>query len=221
MDEKWVNRLHVLLQSGKVPLNVPAPLMFAVLHRVPNASHRGLLPLAGRPLIEWQLDWLYSIGCAAVMVEIAEDDQAAQEVAAWVAEHPRASMEVDIVRTEAAVGPREVACRAGVLRATPILAIPNDMLGEGEIGSMFTVRNAGGVVACFEPPRPLARLMRGGTVRLVRAPIRWRQPMVYQGNGWAVRLASEQDAEALGRMLMSEAFQGAFSESARPAADVA
>ena len=51
--------------------------------------------------------------------------------------------------------------------------------------------------------------LRGGTVRLLRAPIRWRQPMVYQGNGWAVRLSSEQDAAALGRMLTSHAFSQA------------
>ena len=188
--------------------------MFAVIHRVPNVSHKGLLPLAGRPLIDWQLDWLYSIGCSSIVVEIAEDDQAAQEVALWLAAHPRATMEVEIVRTESAVGPREVACRAGILRATPILAIPSDMLGDGEIGSMFTVRNAGGVVACFEPPRELARMMRGGTVRLVRAPIRWRQPMVYQGDGWAVRLTSEQDAAALGRMLTSDAFHRAYGHEA-------
>lgn len=175
--------------------------MLAVIHQVPNSPSKGMLLVGGRPLIDRQIEWLRDIGCTLVIVEIAHDDVAGDAVACWLSDQEHEDIAVEIVRTEHPVGPREVASRAGIRASLPVLAIPSDMIGEVELGTMFSLENAGGVVACFTPPPSHARVLQGGTVRLVRAPIRVRQPLVFQGPGWAVRLQDERDARAVGALL--------------------
>jgi hypothetical protein len=49
-------------------------MMRGVIHRVVGAPGAGLLPVAGRPLVARQLQWLRTIGCLRVAVEIGSDD---------------------------------------------------------------------------------------------------------------------------------------------------
>src|SRR5258708_8931996 len=49
------------------------PSMIAVIHRVPSVTASAMTPIAGRPLIARQLEWLFGVGCARVIIETRDD----------------------------------------------------------------------------------------------------------------------------------------------------
>ena len=172
--------------------------MIAVIHQVPNAPTKGMLNVAGRPLVDRQLEWLFAAGCERVVVELGED-AAGAEVATWLAEDLRFGREIRVVSSGIALGPREAARLADVDSHAPLLALPADMLCRGDLGQMHALGNPGGVIAFFDAPHALARDVRGGTLRLVRAPIRFRQPAVMSLRGWAVRFETPRALDCFNR----------------------
>src|SRR5215472_14900541 len=117
--------------------------MIAVIHLVPHVptaassaavgDTHGLLPVAGRPLIARQLDWLLGLGFGRILVEIGLD-AASQGVADWLREKGivrAGDGRVTLVRSEERRGLRDLADRAGVSSARSLLAIPSDLLGDG------------------------------------------------------------------------------------------
>jgi hypothetical protein len=163
-----------------------------------------MLMVAGLPLIARQIEWLLHMGCDGVIVE-ASGDSASRAVARWVDAHCGDGSDVLVVTTgeEAPIGAREVAGRAGIGAHRPVLAIPADLVGDGDLTYMVPVPNRFGVVAFFDAPKPLMRRLGGGTVRLVRAPLGGAsvatrgQPTPVRGPGWAARVQSSVDAAAL------------------------
>ena len=184
--------------------------VYAVIHQVPGLETPGMLEIAGLPLIARQLEWLIGMGCDGVIVEVGED-AASREVARWVANHCGDGTDVIVVVSGGAthLGAREAARRAGIGPLRPVLAIPADLLGNGDLTYMVPVANPFGVVAFFDPPSALVRKLSGGTVRLVRAPLRSSktttheplrsrgQPSPIRGLGWAARIQSPAAAAAM------------------------
>ncbi len=198
----WDEGLH---RKGRGPKRM-REAVFAVIHRVPERVTPGMLRVAGRPVIEWQIEWLLGMGVDGVIVEVG-DDAASVEVAEWVGTRYGEGTDVIVVAGEDAtrLGAREAACRAGIGALRPILAIPADMIGNGDLTYMVPVPNPFGVVAFFDVPPALVRKVSGGTVRLMRAPLgvagaaskKRGQPTPVHGPGWAVRVKSADDAVAV------------------------
>ena len=202
----WDEGLH---RKGRGPKRM-REAVFAVIHRVPERVTPGMLRVAGRAVIEWQIEWLLGMGVDGVIVEVG-DDAASAEVAEWVGTRYGDGTDVIVVGGEdaARLGAREAACRAGIGALRPILAIPADMIGNGDLTYMVPVANPFGVVAFFDPPSALVRKLSGGTVRLVRAPLRSSktttheplrsrgQPSPIRGLGWAARIQSPAAAAAM------------------------
>lgn len=176
--------------------------VYAVIHLVPGQSTPGMLPIAGRPLVGRQIEWLYAIGCAGVVVELDGDD-ASCAVARWIGE---AYGDDVAVVTTGGVGAREAARRVGIGKA-PLFAVPADLLGNGDLGYMASIANPFGVIAIFDRPAALGRKLGCATIRLVRAPLASSaardhlpcrgQPSAVRGPGWAARVQSRDDAVAL------------------------
>jgi hypothetical protein len=173
--------------------------MIAVIHLVPNDGTSGMLTVAGRPLLERQLDWLGALGCEQILVEIGPDPLSAA-VAQWLRDSGTLASDqhVKAVETDWRLGARGVASRVGLAQNASVLAIPADLLGDGDLGMLYPVANAFGAVAFFNPPKGLERTLMGGTIRLVRAPLKHRRPAMILGPGWGARLTSQSEADALG-----------------------
>jgi hypothetical protein len=173
-----------------------------------------MLDIAGASLLARQLDWLRAGGCESVLVETSADD-VGERVARWV-KGRSGDHEVSVLCTERLVGPREVARRAGVLDAQAILAVPSDLLGDGDLGALYPTANGFGAVAFFMPPPLFARRLSGGTVRLVRAPLRYGRPAMVRGPGWGARVSSEEEAILLSAAIRADSLpRGAWPIRAR------
>jgi hypothetical protein len=175
--------------------------MYAAIHRVPNAASPALLDIAGCPLVVRQLEWLFAAGCARVFIEVKPDDLGAS-IASTVASsfhvsEPEGPGDVVVVETEDPLGARSVALLGGLTMTEPVLAIPADFLGDGELLALYQSSNSFGTVAIFEPPPPLRASLAGGTVRLVRAQLRKRNPTIGIGVGWGVRVRTPSEAAVL------------------------
>jgi hypothetical protein len=167
--------------------------MQAVIHRVPDQGTTALLPIAGKPLIERQIAWLTAQRFDPVVVEIAEDMSAVSD---FLAAKYKLGEDVILVDTTRAVGPRALARIAGVGDAMDLVALPADLIGDGDLRLLDDVANAFGVVAFLNPPKALSRF-GGGTVRIVRAPLHRRRPAVVRGPGWGARVRNEEEAHEL------------------------
>jgi hypothetical protein len=167
--------------------------MQAVIHRVPDQGTTALLQVAGKPLIERQIAWLSAQSFDPVIVEIAED---MSEVADFLARNYTLGIDVILVDTDRAIGPRALARKAGIADGMDLVALPADLIGDGDLRLLDDVSNAFGVVGFFDPPKVLSRF-RGGTVRVVRAPLHRRRPAVVRGPGFGLRVRDEDEAHEL------------------------
>jgi hypothetical protein len=173
--------------------------MHAVIHQIAGAELASLLPVAGRPLLVRQIQWLRAIGCERVTVEV-DARSVAGRVMEWVEESDGIALFVDVVLTAAPAGAREVARRAGI--TGPFIAVPCDVLGSADLAPMFPFAADGGAVARLSPPDGMTEVC-GGEVALfgkTRAPA-----AEVAVSGWGVRIASLADALAFGSALLSSA----------------
>jgi hypothetical protein len=167
--------------------------MRAVIHQSPDFPCAGLFPVAGRPLIARQLQWLRMIGCEAIAVEIGPSAESA-EIARWLTEEDAIGAGVSLVRTERCLSPREIARRAGFEGRAPLLVVPADVLAGGRVEAPCDADGARGT-AIGSPPEALAGRLSGGTLHVIgarSAASRWAARP-----GWAVRVRSFADAMAL------------------------
>lgn len=169
--------------------------MFAVIYQVPGRSGVGMIQVAGRPLIERQLQWLRAAGCDRVALEIGGHTTSG-DLARWVAEQEALGADVSVVLSPRPLGARQVAQRAGFPPGAPFLAIPSDLLGDGDLTLLFRAANGGGAWAITEPPSDLSHALESGTVRLLGP--RSEHPRIADGAGWTARIGSVRDAMALG-----------------------
>lgn len=183
-------------------------MMLAVIHRIPQGAKAparvgagapsagdqptpGLFDVAGVPLIARQIDWLRAVGASPIVVEIG-DDEGSGELCDWI-------LDVDedglmMVPTSSPLGPRALAARAGSPEGIPFLAVPENVIGDGDLLDVFLKSARGGAIVLFQPPRGVT--LPYGSVRIVGE--RGGSSSLVQGKGWAVRLGARADARALG-----------------------
>lgn len=163
--------------------------MYAVIHEVESNSTHGLIPIAGRPLVARQIQWLRSARCQGIAVQIG---LSAESVALgqWLAHGDAIGTNVRLVLSGKQLSPREIARRAGFPDAGTLLAIPADVLCGGDIEALRAhARPQGSVVALPAPPA-LADVFDGSAIRVIgHAP-----PEPHLGEAWAIRVRSLADA---------------------------
>jgi hypothetical protein len=163
-----------------------------------------LLPIAGRPLLLRQMQWLRACGFDRVAVEVVAG-RAAEEITAclrgdalgWdaaVVEHPTRSDPLDVAR------------RAGFAEGVPILAIPGDVIGAGDLAQAYarvsscvadhpSSKRGEMPIALRRPPFFLAAAPASLQMLDVPSEARHRGLSI---EGWGARITCASDAIALG-----------------------
>lgn len=180
--------------------------MRAVIHQVAGRQGVSALPIAGRPLIVRQVQWLRAIGCERIALEI-DSHPSTERIVDWLAADG-CGLFVDVVLTPRPMGAREVARRAGVPNGDPFFAVPADVLGAGDFSTLAVHGEAAGVEIELEAPAG-DRRMAGGRITLY-GRISGARPTV-RGAGWGARITTFRDAHELGLSALSGALGGAGS----------
>jgi hypothetical protein len=170
--------------------------MLAIIHRLPPSAHvgpraPGSWELAERLLIVRQIDWLVAVGASPIVIEIGEDE-GSSEIADWILES-----EIDglvMIPTSSPLGPRGLAERAGSPLGVPFIALPENVIGDGDLLHMFLKSSKAGAIVMFQAPRGIS--LPYGSVRIYGENGTFGS--LEQGRGFAVRLASCTDARLLG-----------------------
>lgn len=163
-----------------------------------RAATESLFDVAGRPLIGRQIQWMRAIGCDRIVVHVGLAD-AADAVASWIEAEEVVGPDIVMVLAPEATDPKIVAQRAGMTGDVPMLVVPADTLGDGDLSLLFAHADQGVVVASGESPLQgvgagsITLLGMGTSLRNVRGP------------GWLARLATEKDALTLGLAILSRA----------------
>src|SRR5262245_36175385 len=169
--------------------------MLAVIEASAPARIR-LLPIADRPLLIRQIEWLRANAFDAVAIEVASEG--GDEILSCL-RSTALSWDVVPVLTSSPAGATEIARRAGFPAGAPLLAIPGDVVGAGDLVEVYrraaTPPLTDVVVELrrppFLPPRTPAvslRLYRGSDVS--------GPPIV--APGWGTAISSVAQAITLG-----------------------
>jgi carbonic anhydrase/acetyltransferase-like protein (isoleucine patch superfamily) len=105
--------------------------MQAIILSDPERPDVALLPIAGRPLIARQIQWLRAIGATSVAVEVGAN-AAGNELSRWLGEDDALGAMVNLVLAGRKLDPVALATRAGLSPAEPLLVVPGDVLGAGD-----------------------------------------------------------------------------------------
>lgn len=168
--------------------------MFAVIYQVLTRPGVGMLSIAGRPLIERQLQWLRAIGCQRVALEMGTDPESS-ELACWLSEKEALGADVTLVLASYPLGAAEVAQRAGFPIGVPFLAVPADVIGDGDLTQLYREANASGAWAITDPPEGTPHPLVPGVVRLLGP--RREHPKIVDGAGFTARIRTVREAMSL------------------------
>jgi carbonic anhydrase/acetyltransferase-like protein (isoleucine patch superfamily) len=166
--------------------------MFAVVFRSRTSPGTAMLPVAGRPLLARQLQWLRSAGCQRVVIGVAPGAEAAA-AARWLDGDPL-GFGVTLVTSARADDPRAIAQEAGLSTGAPMVALPSDVMGGGDLGALIA-RGEGGV-ARPAAPSAIADQVDAGEVHVL-----WNGAQAtadIDAGGWTVRVRSLVDAMIVG-----------------------
>lgn len=169
--------------------------MFAVIYQIPARPGVGMIDVAGRPLVERQLQWLRAAGCERVALEVGTEPECGA-LARFLDENEALRADVSLVLSRRPLGPREIARRAGHSSGAPFIALPADVLGDGDLTLLFRAASSGGALALADPPPLPGVELEAGIVRLIGD--RYEHPAVVEGAGWAARVGSPREAMAIG-----------------------
>ena len=168
--------------------------MYAVIHEIESVSTHGLIPIAGRPLVARQIQWLRSGDCQGIAVQIGSSVESIA-LGQWLARGDAVGRNVRLVASGRSLSPREIARRAGFPDAAPLLAIPADTLCGGDIAVVSVPAGNDETLVALPAPQALADVFDGSCVRMignVQAPTR------AIGEAWAIRVGSLADAFVIG-----------------------
>jgi carbonic anhydrase/acetyltransferase-like protein (isoleucine patch superfamily) len=167
--------------------------MQAIVLSDPERPDVALLPIAGRPLLARQIQWLRAIGATAIAVEVGAN-AAGNELSRWLAEDDALGAMVSLVLAGRKLGALGLALRAGLSAAEPLLVVPGDVLGAGD-------PRAAAPEACGEcalrmhAPEALEDDLRAGDVAwIVPEGEGEGEAEVSLDDAWAVRVRSHSDA---------------------------
>jgi NDP-sugar pyrophosphorylase family protein len=152
------------------------------------AERVALADVAGRPLVDRQIQWLQAIGCDRIVVESRSAAVRAHvaEVSAELAPDVQVAPSLHDFRLRDVV--RELDLRG------PVVVVPGDVLGDGDLVRVLGRCGSGGAIVHAAAP-PVAGRRRSAEVRV------WMPGSVTPhlvGPGWACRLQTPADAFRLG-----------------------
>lgn len=168
--------------------------MYAVIHEIESNSTHGLVPIAGRPLVARQIQWLRSVRCRGIAVQIG---LSAESVALgqWLARGDAVGTNVRLVLCGKHLSPREIARRAGFPDEGTLIAIPADVLCGGDLNALLAyARPRHGALVALPAPLGLADAFDGSAIRVIGNESR----QTPNGEAWAIRVRSLADAFAIG-----------------------
>jgi len=168
--------------------------MYAVIHDIDSISAPGLIPIAGRPLVARQIQWLRSARCRGIAVQIGSSVESVA-LGQWLARGDAIGTNVRLVMSGKVLTPREIARRAGFPDDAPLLAIPADVLCGGDLDAICAHASPEGTVVALPAPAALAEALDGSAVRML-GPV--KPPEQATNDGWAVRVQSLADAFIVG-----------------------
>ncbi len=168
--------------------------MYAVIHEIESTSTHGLVPIAGRPLVARQIQWLRSARCQGIAVQIGSSAESIA-LGQWLTRGDVIGTNVRLVMSGKELTPREIARRAGFPDDAPLLAIPADVLCGGDLEAIGTHASPEGTLVSLPAPAALADVLDGSTVRMIGAP---RESTVKTADAWGVRVRSLGDAFVIG-----------------------
>jgi hypothetical protein len=168
--------------------------MYAVIHEIESISTHGLIPIAGRPLVARQIQWLRSSGCQDIAVQIGSSAESIA-LGQWLARGDAVGTNVRLVASGKSLTPREIARRAGFPDAAQLLAIPADTLCGGDIAAMNVPTGEDGTLVALPAPQALADVFDGSCVRMFG---NGQSPTRAIGEAWAIRVGSLADAFVIG-----------------------
>ncbi len=170
--------------------------MHAVIHEIESTCTHGLIPIAGRPLVARQIQWLRSVGCKGIAVQIGASAESVA-LGQWLARRDAIGTGVRLVMSARALSPRDIARRAGFPDNTPLLAIAADVLCGGDIEAISAHATPEGTVVALAPPEGLATTVDGSAVRMLGEAIT-KATETAPESAWAIRVRSLADAFTIG-----------------------
>jgi NDP-sugar pyrophosphorylase family protein len=160
-----------------------------------------MLPIAGCPLLFRQLEWLRACGFDQVAVEIPIGPSG-EEIAARL-QLDALGWDAVVVATNGRVSAREIASRAGFPPEVPVLAIPGDVLGGGDLTQAYILASSSGALGQpadltleLPPPAFLPERTFGASLRLINGT--FGQSRTQSLAGWGMRILCPADAIAIG-----------------------
>jgi len=168
--------------------------VYAVIHEIDSVSTHGLIPIAGRPLVARQIQWLRSIRCQGIAVHIGSSAESVA-LGQWLARGDAIGTNVRLVMSGKELSPREIARRAGFPDDAQLLAIPADVLCGGDIEAIQPHADPEGAVVALGAPSALGDSFDGSAVRMLGTPT---PATSAEHEAWAVRIRSLADAFAVG-----------------------
>lgn len=168
--------------------------MYAVIHEIDSTSTHGLVPIAGRPLVARQIQWLRSVRCQGIAVHIGSSAESIA-LGQWLARGDAVGTNVRLVMSGKTLSPREIARRAGFPDHAPLVAIPADVLCGGDIEAIYAHAGPEETLVALPAPAALADVFGGSAVRVMGPPI---TPISTARQAWAIRVRSLTDAFVIG-----------------------
>ncbi|HRI62643.1 MAG TPA: hypothetical protein PK156_00350, partial [Polyangium sp.] len=168
--------------------------MYAVIHEIESTSTHGLIAIAGRPLVARQIQWLRSVNCQGIAVQIGSSAESVA-LGQWLARGDAVGTNVRLVPCGKPLSPRQIARRAGFPDTTPLLAIPADTLCGGDFAAIKMIAGHDDATLTLPAPQALADVFDGGTVRLIGNT---QLLITAASEAWAIRVGSLADAFVIG-----------------------
>lgn len=169
--------------------------MHALIFQVEERPWAGLLPVAGRPLLIRQIEWLIGAGFRQIVIESAGPP--GECIEERLRAHGALGGRASVVRTSRPQGARMLAKKAGLGAEEPALAVPGDLLADADLLPLLA--GAQGEIS-LELDAPL-RGLRSGCVRLLGP----RGPRArVQAQGWGAHLRSPSDALAFSAAVLEQ-----------------
>lgn len=170
--------------------------MLAFITRDPRTAHASLLPIAGRPLIARQLEWLYDLGVDEIFIELSDtpSDAALRD---WLDRSPLR------IRVRALTGDARgrdlasLADEAGVPADLPVVQLARGTAACADLTPCFAALSGAGVAATI----------RGGGAGLEPATVVVARPrdavtVGVELDGWGATVRSETQALLLTHALL-------------------
>jgi hypothetical protein len=181
--------------------------MIGVIRLVRGSQEVSLLPVAGRPLLERQLEWFYDFGADEIVVEVAASEAGA-EVSAWLKSSPL-GLRVRALQVKQPMTRQQLAERAELSSETRMVWTRGDELARLDITRYFGETESGLRVSVASKNAQ----GRGASVCIAR-PQQTIERRV-DGQGWGARIAGPHDAIELSAQVLASADQYGLSVPGR------